>query len=120
LFTGDIPPEVADELAQQVGTVNYIKIPHHGSKNGLTQNLLEKLVGGPPRSSLQHEPYTDSIEKASAKAVGVISVGAKNPWGFPSSEILQMLKNYNVQVLRTDLMGDVEVVTDGEKIWWKN
>lgn len=101
LFMGDIPLEVSDKLAEQMEKVNYIKVPHHGSKNGLTQNLLEKLVGGLP-------------------PVGVISVSAKNPWGFPSGEILQMLKKYNVDVLRTDLMGDVEVITDGEKIWWKN
>jgi len=31
-----------------------------------------------------------------------------------------MLEENNVRVLRTDQMGDVEVVTDGDKIWWKN
>jgi beta-lactamase superfamily II metal-dependent hydrolase len=51
--------------------------------------------------------------------VAVISVGAKNQWGFPSLEILKMLSDYNVTVLRTDKMGDVEVITDGDKIWWK-
>ena len=98
LFMGDIPPKVADELAGRVEKVNYIKIPHHGSKNGMTPNLLKVLM---PK-------------------VAVISVGAKNMWGFPAVEILQMLKDNNVQVLRTDLLGDVEVITDGQKIWWKN
>ena len=50
----------------------------------------------------------------SAKVVGVISVAKKNPWGFPSPEIIEMLRNYNVEILRTDEMGDVEVITDGE------
>jgi competence protein ComEC len=98
LFPGDIPQNAADALAGTVGPVNYIKIPHHGSKNGLTDNLL----------------------KATMPKIAVISVSKKNSWGFPSPEILEMLKNYNVKVLRTDEMGDVEVVTDGEKIWWKN
>lgn len=98
LFMGDIPFEVSDKLAQEMGKVNYIKVPHHGSSNGMTDNLLKVLM---PK-------------------IAVISVSAKNPWGFPSDEILQMLNNYKVQVLRTDLMGDVEVMTDGEKIWWKN
>jgi competence protein ComEC len=106
LFLGDIPKESSDQLAARLTSlrVNYIKIPHHGSANGLTQNLLEKIVpeGGP--SSL----------------LGVISVSAKNMWGFPAPEILTMLSNYNVRVLRTDQMGDVEVITDGDKIWWKN
>jgi competence protein ComEC len=104
LFTGDIPPKVSDRLANEsaVEGVNYIKVPHHGSANGLTQNLLEKIVstGGSP-------------------LVGVISVGAKNQWGFPVPSILQMLAKYNVKVYRTDQMGDVEVVTDGEKYWVK-
>jgi beta-lactamase superfamily II metal-dependent hydrolase len=30
-----------------------------------------------------------------------------------------MLAKYNVKVYRTDQMGDVEVVTDGEKYWVK-
>lgn len=98
LFPGDIPQNVSDSLSGAVGPVNYIKIPHHGSKNGVTENLLRAL-----------EPK-----------IAVISVGKKNPWGFPSPEILAMLEKYNVKVLRTDEMGDVEVVTDGEKIWWKN
>lgn len=98
LFPGDIGKEASDELAETVGPVNYIKIPHHGSKNGATDNLL----------------------KATMPKVAVISVAKKNPWGFPSQEILEMLKKYNVEILRTDQMGDVEVITDGEKIWWKN
>lgn len=98
LFPGDIPQNVSDQLAGVVGPVNYVKIPHHGSKNGMTDNLLKAL-----------EP-----------AVAVISVAKKNPWGFPTPSILEMLKKYNVKVLRTDEMGDVEVITDGTKIWWKN
>lgn len=95
LFTGDMPPLVSDEVSDRVGKVNYIKVPHHGSTNGLTDNLLNSTM---PK-------------------IAVISVGVKNPWGFPREEILSMLSNYNVKVLRTDEMGDVEVITDGEKIW---
>lgn len=97
LFTGDIPIEVSDELAGRMGKVNYIKIPHHGSANGMTNNLL----------------------KAVMPKIAVISVGAKNMWGFPAQSVLQILEDNNIQVLRTDQMGDVEVITDGEKVWWK-
>jgi len=98
LFPGDISQNVADGLTATIGPVNYIKIPHHGSKNGATDNLL----------------------KVTMPNVAVISVAKKNPWGFPSPEILEMLKNYNVKVLRTDETGDVEFVTDGEKYWLEN
>ncbi len=98
LFLGDAPPEVCDTLStySEIGTVNYIKIPHHGSVNGLTENLLKVVM-----------PET-----------AVISLG-DNPWGFPRQEILEMLSKYNVRVLRTDQLGDIEVVTDGEGYWMK-
>lgn len=106
LFLGDVPKEMSDVLSTDsaVEGVNYIKVPHHGSANGLTQDLLEKITS------------FGSIHPL----IGVISVGAKNPWGFPAPSILKMLSDYNAIVLRTDKMGDVEVITDGEKIWWKN
>ncbi|KKR43272.1 MAG: internalization-like protein competence protein ComEC/Rec2, competence protein ComEC protein [Microgenomates group bacterium GW2011_GWC1_41_20] len=96
MFTGDMPPEVSDELSKLSGAdgLDYIKIPHHGSSNGLTENFL----------------------KAFDPEVAVISVG-KNPWGFPKSDILDMLAKYDVRIYRTDLMGDVELITDGEKYW---
>jgi competence protein ComEC len=95
---GDAPPEVLDGLAakQAVGPVNYIKIPHHGSVNGLTENLLKTLV---PK-------------------IAVISVG-KNMWDFPRPEILDMLGRYGVKTLRTDEMGDIEIITDGTRYWIK-
>jgi competence protein ComEC len=99
LFPGDATKKLSDTLAADgaIGEVNYIKIPHHGSANGLTLNLL----------------------KATMPKIAGISVGAKNQWGFPAPSILSMLSDNNVQVLRTDKMGDVEVITDGDKIWWK-
>lgn len=95
---GDAPPEVLDSLVakQSVGPVNYIKIPHHGSVNGLTENLLRVLV---PK-------------------IAVISVG-KNSWNFPRPEILDMLGKYGIKTFRTDEAGDIEVITDGTKFWVK-
>jgi competence protein ComEC len=96
IFPGDSPVEVSDRLAQNslVEGADYIKIPHHGSANGLTLNLLKAVV---PK-------------------IAVISVG-KNSWGFPAPAILDMLKTYGVKILRTDEMGDVEVITDGVTSW---
>lgn len=95
---GDAPPEVLDSLAvkQSVGPVDYIKIPHHGSVNGLTENLLKILVPN----------------------IGIISVG-KNIWNFPRPEILDMLKKSGVKILRTDEVGNIEIVTDGTNYWIK-
>jgi competence protein ComEC len=96
LLTGDIGPKVTNDVLAtgKIRDIDYIKIPHHGSKNGLTKELLE----------------------ASLPEIAVISVG-KNPWGHPHKEVLEMLKSYGLRIKRTDLDGNVEVVTDG-KTWW--
>ena len=98
LLTGDAPPEVSDGLAQGSGinSVEYIKISHHGSKNGVTNNLL----------------------KAFDPKIAVISVG-KNSYGHPHKEILDMLNKLGIRIFRTDEVGDVEVTTDGKAYWIK-
>ena len=92
IFTGDIEDIVSDKVSTntKIQTVDYIKIPHHGSKNGLSENLL----------------------KMSMPKLGVISLG-KNSYGHPHQEVLDLLNKYKVQILRTDEVGNVELVTDG-------
>ena len=96
IFLGDAPPEVSDRLSVDtlVQGADYIKISHHGSTNGITLNLL----------------------KAVMPKIAVISVG-KNSWGFPAPAILDMLATSGVKTLRTDQMGDIEVITDGITFW---
>lgn len=86
LFTGDIGSAVINEiiLTNKLEPVEYIKVPHHGSKNGLTEELLKTVN---PK-------------------IAVIGVG-KNQWGHPHKEVLELLKKYNVKVFRTDELGDV-------------
>lgn len=119
LFTADVENKISDGLSalSEVEGVNYLKVNHHGSKNGLTQNLLEKIVGGLPRPDPQHESSMNNSEKTNAKVVGVISSGKNNIYGHPHKEILDLLGKYNVKILRTDEMGGVEVITDGGKYW---
>jgi len=111
LLTGDIEPDISNLVAKELISsapreIEYIKIPHHGSKNGLSSNLLA----------------------VTSPEVAVISVGKDNRYGHPNKEVLDMLARYasgsdeltarrELEVLRTDEMGDVEVVTDGDK-WW--
>lgn len=99
LFIGDIVPDVAEKMVFQglVEDVDYIKAPHHGSKNGLTKSLLE----------------------ASSPGVVVISVGERNAYGHPHKEVISMLEEKGVLVKRTDLEGNVEVITNGRN-WWSN
>ena len=99
LFTGDLTPDVIPEVIAggELKDVDFIKVPHHGSKNGLTKELLN----------------------ATTPEAAVISVGKNNRFGHPHEQVLTLLKDAGVEILRTDEQGDVEIVTDG-KDWWSN
>jgi competence protein ComEC len=99
LFTGDAD-SIVEHMAVESGElsdIEYLKVPHHGSKNGLTQEVLDAVT----------------------PEIAIISDGKKNTYGHPHKEILEMLQKADVQILRTDQLGDVEVVSDGVKYWVK-
>lgn len=93
ILTGDIEQEEVLILIKEnlLHDVDYIKIPHHGSKNGLNKELLD----------------------IATPEVAVISVGKGNRYGHPNAEVLDLLKLYDVEIKRTDLEGDVVVIADG-------
>ena len=99
-MTGDLSPKATQQILERglIKDVDYIKIPHHGSKNGLTLELLE----------------------TSKPEIAVISVGRKNSYGHPHKEVLEMLASYGLRVLRTDEVGNVEIISDGKKWWIQN
>lgn len=90
LFTGDIPGETLDNIVRESRSlpsqhINILKIPHHGSKNGLSRKFLELA-----------DPE-----------VAVISVGAKNSYGHPAPEVLNALEAIGAKIRRTDREGDI-------------
>lgn len=97
LFTGDMGPETTDDILETglLEDIVYLKVPHHGSKNGLTQELLEAI-----------DPEVASI-----------SVGKKNRYGHPNKEVLDLLSGAGAEIHRTDIEGAIELETDGET-WW--
>lgn len=108
LLTGDIGPVISDTLAEKLA-VNakreweYIKVPHHGSKNGLTERLLTAV----------------------RPEIAVISVGKNNSYGHPHGEVIKLLRDRGIRIFRTDLptqageTRDVVVETDGKRFWLK-
>lgn len=96
LFTGDVVPAITDELLAtgEISDVEYLKVPHHGSKNGLTKELLA----------------------ASTPEVSVISVG-RNSYGHPHQEVIKLIKDEGIKLLRTDEEGDIIVESDGKDYW---
>lgn len=96
MLTGDIDLEVLpDQLATgRMRQVEVLKVPHHGSKYGMNKEWLMAIK----------------------PALAVISVG-RNSYGHPTKEALELLTGMGARVMRTDMDGEVEVVSDG-KGWW--
>ncbi len=97
LLTGDIRSAVIPEIIEsgKIKDVEYIKVPHHGSKNGLTKELLD----------------------ASTPELAVIQSGEGNRFGHPHKEVLELLRGDGIEILRNDELGDIEIVTNGTKYW---
>jgi len=72
-----------------------LKVAHHGSKNSSSDDFLAAV----------------------SPLISVISVGVNNKYGHPNLETLNRLKNS--EILRTDLDGDIEILSNGLKIWKK-
>ena len=95
LLTGDVGMEEEEEFLPALGEVEVLKVGHHGSKYSTSEELLAVTR---PR-------------------LAVISVGANNHHGHPAAEVLTRLQAIGAQIRRTDLEGEVEVVSDGRS-WY--
>lgn len=96
LFCGDAEAEqlrAMGDLLPEDG-VDVLKVGHHGSKKSLDAALIDRL-----------DP-----------SVALISVGADNRYGHPSTEVCSALEDAGARVLRTDLEGDVAVAFSMEKL----
>ena len=76
-----------------------LKVGHHGSATSTTVEFLDVVN---PR-------------------LAVISVGADNPFGHPSRDVVDRLRQRIGQenIYRTDEDGTIEFTTDGERLWVK-
>lgn len=97
LLTGDLEREGEDILLRTGQSLRsaVLKVAHHGSARGTTEPFLEAV--GPH--------------------LAVVSVGSGNRFGHPAAAVLERLTERDVAVLRTDLRGTVEVLTDGQALW---
>ena len=96
LFGGDSSRE-AEELLLKTGkniSCDYMHIAHHGSSSSTTQ------------------AYLDAVDPAYA----TISCGEDNSYGHPNRSVIKSLEQKGVKYYRTDLHGNILVVSDGEKI----
>jgi len=93
LFPGDIYKSAEKEIVDRNNDLDsdILKISHHGSKNSSDEEFVRKV----------------------SPEIGLISVGKNNKYGHPHQEILGILEKYGIKILRTDVDGDIKIISDG-------
>jgi len=106
LLTADIMWEAEFELTARRANLNstVLKVGHHGSDTSTTQEFLAVV----------------------SPQLAVISVGKDNPFGHPSDEVMERLKEklgseniYQTYDAKTNEHHTIEFITDGERLWVK-
>lgn len=103
LFMGDLEREGEAQLCRMFGDflrADVLKVGHHGSSTSSTEEMLEFV-----------RPH-----------YAVISVGRNNTFNHPSEDVIDRLRAFGADVLRTDEEGAVIFETDGrtlERVAWR-
>lgn len=96
LFMGDAEVPVEERLLKNKVDLkaDVLKAGHHGSHSSTSEEFLNAVK---PR-------------------MAILSAGRNNDYGHPHLRTLRRLERHNIQIYRTDTMGDIKLVSDGEKI----
>jgi competence protein ComEC len=95
LFTGDAEEPTEDALLRgRLGEIEVLKVAHHGSSHSSTRGFLSRT----------------------SPEIAVISCGEGNRYGHPDPETLDRLASTGAMVFRTDLSGQVRVISDGTSV----
>ncbi len=88
-FCGDAEQAQLQNLEDSgsLGSVDVLKVGHHGSKASLSDELCEALN----------------------PAIALISVGENNSYGHPADETIDHLQKVNTEIFRSDEQGDVKL-----------
>ncbi len=95
LFTGDAEEPTEERLVGDgLGPCEVLKVAHHGSNHSSTDAFLDRV-----------QP-----------TYALISVGTSNRYSHPGPETLGRLSAHGSMIYRTDLSGDLRVISDGARI----
>jgi len=97
-FSGDINREIEQEIVLGGHNIlsDVLKVSHHGSKSATSLEFLANIK----------------------PSVAVISSGKNNSYGHPHQEVLSVLREFGIKILRTDQMGDIKIISDGRNIFY--
>lgn len=93
LFTGDIEKVAENEMVKEYTNglkADILKVGHHGSKTSTTKEFLDLIN----------------------PSVALIGVGQNNKFGHPNEDVIKRLEEKNLQIYRTDEMGEISVIID--------
>lgn len=97
LFTGDVEKAGEREMQENFATfldADVLKVGHHGSSTSSSLPFLREV----------------------APQMAIISVGRFNKFNHPSNDVLDRLRELDVEVLRTDEEGAVVFESDGNRV----
>lgn len=96
LLTGDAEADTEKRLILAGADIDadVLKVGHHGSKNGTTEEFLHTVTPG----------------------ISVISAGKGNPYHHPHPSLMKRLNEAGGKILRTDTQGRIELVFSKEKL----
>ena len=92
LFTGDAPTSAI--LDTNPGHIDVLKLSHHGSRTGTTEQLVRKL----------------------SPTYAVVSYALDNSYGHPMQSVLNALHKHSVEVWGTGANGTITITCDGTNI----
>lgn len=92
LFTGDAPTNAI--LNANPGHIDVLKLSHHGSRTGTTEQLVRKL----------------------SPTYAVVSYALENSYGHPMQSVLNALHKHSVEVWGTGANGTITITCDGTTI----
>ncbi|MBS6857452.1 MAG: MBL fold metallo-hydrolase [Atopobium sp.] len=92
LFTGDAPTNAI--LNSNPGHIDVLKLSHHGSRTGTTEQLVRKL----------------------SPTYAILSYAVDNSYGHPMQSVLNALRKHSVEVWGTGANGTITITCDGTDI----
>ena len=101
IFTGDAEEKTEKEILSHYSkselSADLLKVGHHGSRTSTSDKFLEAL----------------------SPSIAIISCGEGNKYGHPHIETVEKLGTSVSFIYRTDVIGSIVILTDGEKIYKK-
>ncbi len=101
LFTGDAPKSIKKKILSRCKedincllNSDVLKVGHHGSKTSISEEFLEEVF----------------------PEIAVISCGRDNPYNHPHQEVLKNLEKFGIEILRTDINGDIKISCFGKEL----